>query len=72
MHGAVPQPGRLLQQPYIESIGVTPRASGACMMQSMKRYTQQYKNVYETVATMVGGKNNRKSFQTNIVIILGK
>ena len=42
------------------------------MMQSMKRYTQQYKNVYETVATMVGGKNEQKSFQTNIVIILGK
>ena len=27
LHSAVPQPGSLLQQPYIESIGVTPRAS---------------------------------------------
>ena len=26
LHSAVPQPGRLLQQPYIASIGVTPRA----------------------------------------------
>ena len=28
VYRAVPQPGRLLQQPYIASIGVTPRASG--------------------------------------------
>ena len=26
LHSAVPQPGRLLQQPYIASIGVTPGA----------------------------------------------
>ena len=29
LHSAVPEPGRLLQQSYIASIGVTPRASGA-------------------------------------------
>ena len=26
LHSAIPQPGRLLQQPYIASIGVTPGA----------------------------------------------
>ena len=29
LHKAVPQPGRLFQHPYVASIGVTPRASGA-------------------------------------------
>ena len=36
LRSAVPQPGRLLQQPYIASIGVTPQAS--CMICGGRRW----------------------------------
>ena len=52
LHNAVPQPGRLLQQPYIASIGVTPRANGvSCAF--MSKGTTTPSDCYVTIQAKI-------------------
>ena len=70
LHSAVPQPVRLLQQPYIASVGVTPPASGAKVQLGVCTWVvgSLYK---EELENMVHDIRISASLSANSILVVG-